>query len=149
MQGYSGPAAARITGVHYECLRSWGRSRFLQPSLRQPCGRGSKAIYSNRDLLLISICCTLRKQGISLQALRKIMARLGRIKSSGHRPGAVLLVTRSRVRLLQSCDRLVESLRSERDLLAVIELAPLWTDLQKRSSSFYQSKELRDHARPQ
>src|SRR5262249_25008770 len=54
-------------------LGYWHVSGFLSPSLKQSSGPGTRRLYSFSDLVAIRVTRELRRQGLSLQALRKLV----------------------------------------------------------------------------
>jgi DNA-binding transcriptional MerR regulator len=75
-RGWTTGQAARISGVHARTVEYWDISGFLHPSLQGAAGKGSQRRYSLEDLLALKVAGQLRAIGISLQALRLVIARL-------------------------------------------------------------------------
>ena len=67
--------AARVVGVAYHSLDYWVRSGLL--SCEVPArGRGSRRVFSFLDLIRARAVADLRKQGVSLQTVRRIVQEL-------------------------------------------------------------------------
>jgi len=73
---YTAGQAARYSGVPYKTLDFWARTEFIVPSVLESTGKGTARIYSFRDLIALRTALKLRQAGISLQALRMVVARL-------------------------------------------------------------------------
>jgi DNA-binding transcriptional MerR regulator len=67
---------ARLTGVDKRTLDYWDLSGFLTPSLARPTGKGTQRRWSFEDLVALRVAGQLRQAGISLQALRRVVAHL-------------------------------------------------------------------------
>lgn len=74
--GFSAGQAARISGVPYRTLDYWARSGFLRPGLANASGKGSDRRYDFRDLVALRVAGELRRAGVSLQALRRVVERV-------------------------------------------------------------------------
>lgn len=74
--GYPAGQAARLAGIPYRTLDFWARSGFIIPSIVQSTGKGSDRIYSFQDIVALRVAGKLRTAGISLQALRQVLAYL-------------------------------------------------------------------------
>ena len=74
--GFSAGRAARLAGIAYRTLDFWARSGFIVPSIVQSAGKGSDRIYSFQDIVALRVAGKLRAAGISLQALRRVLAYL-------------------------------------------------------------------------
>lgn len=96
--------AARIVGMTYKRLDEWDRRGFMRPSIRRGSGRGRwrPRLYSFADLIALRVARDLRAQGVSLQALRVVQARLSEQLGPGKidpLARALLVVTPGRKRL--------------------------------------------------
>lgn len=77
MDLFTTPQASAVTGISQKVLEAWKRSGFIGPSvLGTAGGHGQGHRYSYEDLIALRVARGLREAGISLQALRKVMARL-------------------------------------------------------------------------
>jgi DNA-binding transcriptional MerR regulator len=76
MEGFGSRFIHDIFGIPLSALHYWDRTGLIKPSLRPAAGRGSKRLYSFRDLVQLLVVSRLRKVGISLQRTRKCLAYL-------------------------------------------------------------------------
>lgn len=74
--GYQGSVAARVAGITYRQLDYWARTDFVEPSIQDANGSGSKRLYSFRDILVLKLVKRLLETGISLQQIRVAVAQL-------------------------------------------------------------------------
>jgi DNA-binding transcriptional MerR regulator len=75
-EGFRIQQVEQFTGVDRRTLDYWDTSGFLRPSIQQATGRGSQRLWSFEDLVALRVAGQLRAAGISLQALRKVIAHL-------------------------------------------------------------------------
>src|SRR4051812_34731646 len=68
--------AVRLTGVAYKTLDYWAKSGFLVPSIAAAAGTGAWRAYDFEDLVALKVAVRLRGAGVSLQALRRVVAHL-------------------------------------------------------------------------
>jgi DNA-binding transcriptional MerR regulator len=112
-EGFSSPAVVTLSGVKFLTLDYWDRSGFLSPSLQRAHGRGSSRRYSFRDLIAVRTACELRKQGVPLQRLRKVVAYLRTVEKLEHPlAGTRLVVAGDDVLLVRGERQLVSVLRA-------------------------------------
>ncbi len=92
--GYMLETVARLTGATIKQLIHWDRTTLVQPSIAQAHGKGSRRIYSALDVLAIRTAVTLRREGISLQKVRRCLRYLQEHQPEVEQPLASLnLVT--------------------------------------------------------
>jgi DNA-binding transcriptional MerR regulator len=85
---------ARITGATIKQLIHWDLSGLVQPSVVPAHGKGSRRVYSFLDILAIKTAVTLRREGISLQKIRRCLKYLREHQPEVQQPLASLnLVT--------------------------------------------------------
>jgi len=80
MGGFTAGEAVRVSEVPYQRLDYWARSGFAPPSLQKASGKGTDRRYSFKDLVTLRVANELRKQGVSLQKLRKVVRFLRQYK---------------------------------------------------------------------
>ncbi|MGC7845705.1 MerR family transcriptional regulator [Desulforudis sp. 1088] len=80
VRGFTAKDAVKLTGVPYDRLDYWDRSGFLKPGMLAARGKGSKRLYSFRDLVALRTARELRDLGVPLQTLRRVMDYLRQIK---------------------------------------------------------------------
>lgn len=113
MQGFTAGEASKLTGVPYDRLDYWARSGFLRPGVAGAKGRGSKRLYSFRDLVALRTAKELREMGVPLQTLRKVVNYLRRAKGlENPLAEARLVVSGSDILLLNAHEELVSVLRA-------------------------------------
>jgi DNA-binding transcriptional MerR regulator len=113
MEGFTAVQAARLTGVPYARLDYWARTGFLRPTIAQSRGRGHARLYSFRDLVALKTAMELRKLGVSLQALRRVVRYLRKLKGLEHPLAqARLVVVGNDVALVEDEQQLVSMLKA-------------------------------------
>jgi DNA-binding transcriptional MerR regulator len=68
----------QATGVNQKTLHYWDRTGLISPSVQSGHGRGSRKIYSFRDLVAVHAARRLRRAGYSGRILRNVIAHLRR-----------------------------------------------------------------------
>jgi uncharacterized protein (DUF433 family) len=76
VRAFSRPKVIHLTGLSARQLQYWDEQRFLQPSVSRGAGRGRRRLYDFRDLVSLRVAADLRRQGVSLQLIRKVHAHL-------------------------------------------------------------------------
>lgn len=74
--GYGTRAVLQLTGISYRQLDHWATTGLVRSSVRQASGRGSRRVYSFRDLVAVRVVGRLREAGVSVQTIRKAVAYL-------------------------------------------------------------------------
>jgi DNA-binding transcriptional MerR regulator len=74
--GFATPIAAKLTDVSVATLQNWDRRGFLKASIQPAGGHGVSRVYSFRDLVAIRVARDLKREGIPLQALRRVVGYL-------------------------------------------------------------------------
>lgn len=54
----------------------WSSTGFITPSVQEAEGKGSKRLYSFKDVVLLRVASQLRDMGMSLQSLRRVILHL-------------------------------------------------------------------------
>ena len=75
-EGFRIQQVEQLTGVDRRTLDYWDLSGFVHPSIRRATGKGSLRLWSFEDLVALKVAGQLRRAGISLQALRKVIMHL-------------------------------------------------------------------------
>ncbi len=75
-RGFTAGQAARLCGVKYRTVDYWSRSGFLEASISEAYGKGTRRVYSFADVVSLRVARELRRLGVSLQGLRLVQARL-------------------------------------------------------------------------
>lgn len=78
MDRYPTAVVLRLTGLTRRQLDYWDRTGLVRPSGASAKGPGSRRLYVFRDLVRLRTAALLRREGISLQAIRKGLEYLRR-----------------------------------------------------------------------
>jgi len=65
-----------LTGLTPRQLQYWDEQKFLSPSLRRRRGKGRRRLYDFRDLVSLRVAADLRREGVSLQLIRRAVEHL-------------------------------------------------------------------------
>jgi len=68
--------ARKLTGLTKRQLQYWDERDLVRPSLAAGQGRGHRRLYDFRDLVSLRVAADLRRQGVSLQAIRAVVTHL-------------------------------------------------------------------------
>jgi DNA-binding transcriptional MerR regulator len=79
--GFQVADVIRLTGINRKTLHYWDQTGFLRPSISSSSGTGSRRIYGFQDVVAVRVALQLRKAGISLQAVRRLVKFLRSQKS--------------------------------------------------------------------
>lgn len=142
MEGFTAGEAEKLTGVPYNRLDYWARSGFIKPSVAGAKGKGSKRLYSFRDLVALKTAKELRDLGIPLQTLRKVVRHLRQFKGlENPLAEARLVVAGNDVLLVQSPEELISVLKSPGQgvLHLVLDLPKVVGELQERIRKLHQT----------
>jgi DNA-binding transcriptional MerR regulator len=91
--GFSSTAAARLAKITYRQLDHWATTGLVAPSLaRARPGTGNRRRYSFTDVVVMRTAGELRRAGVSLQSIRKVVAELKLLKNGSELSQARLIV---------------------------------------------------------
>lgn len=76
LSGFSSKQAGGLAGIGIDTVDYWATTGFIKPSLLDASGAGTKRRYSFADVLALRVAAELRKTGISLQSLRRVVEHL-------------------------------------------------------------------------
>ncbi|HWO40303.1 MAG TPA: MerR family transcriptional regulator [Candidatus Eisenbacteria bacterium] len=76
MDGYNSKLASRIAGVSLRQIQYWDERGFVRPSVKLARGRGTRRLYSFRDLVCLKVAKDLTRHGLSLQKIRRCLRSL-------------------------------------------------------------------------
>ena len=88
--GFGARAVLALTGISYRQLDYWARTGLVGSSIRQAAGRGSRRVYSFKDLVALGVVGELREAGVSIQTIRRAV---GYLKRHADQPPATLALT--------------------------------------------------------
>ena len=71
MLGFTTKQVMSFTGLTSRQLNYFDTTGLLSPSVQPAHGRGTSRLYSFRDVVVLRLIAKLRRQGISLQTVRK------------------------------------------------------------------------------
>jgi len=91
--GFSSMAAARLAKITYRQLDHWAATGLVAPSLApaRP-GTGNRRRYSFTDVVVMRTAGELRRAGVSLQGIRKVVGELKRLGDGSELSQARLIV---------------------------------------------------------
>ncbi|HUS93333.1 MAG TPA: MerR family transcriptional regulator [Phycisphaerae bacterium] len=75
-EAFNARQACALTETTTKQLVYWDNEGLVKPSVSPAAGRGSRRVYSYRDLLALKTVSKLREQGVSLQRIRKCVLYL-------------------------------------------------------------------------
>ena len=78
MRTFRGPQVCHLTGVTYRQLDYWARRGMLRPSAVEASGSGSQRLYSETDVVKISVIHQLLEAGVTLRLCPSGLFCLGR-----------------------------------------------------------------------
>jgi DNA-binding transcriptional MerR regulator len=70
INAFSSAEVSEITGITHRQLAYWDLTGLLKPSVRSASGRGSRRLYSVRDMVELKIIMKLLNHPLSLQRVR-------------------------------------------------------------------------------
>lgn len=76
VRAFSADKVRRLTGLTARKLQYWDERQFLSPSVSRRGGPGRRRLYDFRDLVFLRVATQLRKEGVSLQEIRRTVAHL-------------------------------------------------------------------------
>lgn len=75
-RGFNSQAVMRLTGLTHRKLVYLDRTGLVKPSIRAAAGSGTRRVYSFDDLVGLRALAEMRQAGLSLQAVRSVIAHL-------------------------------------------------------------------------
>lgn len=75
-RGYYAGEAAEIAEIPYRTLDHWARTGLVTPSISEAKGAGRSRLYSFKDVVWLRTARELRDEGVSVQAIRKVLKLL-------------------------------------------------------------------------
>jgi DNA-binding transcriptional MerR regulator len=76
LRAFTSEKVRALTGVSPRQLQYWDEEGFLSPSLRRSEGKGRRRLYTFRDLVSLRVVVELRRAGVSLQLIRRVVDHL-------------------------------------------------------------------------
>jgi DNA-binding transcriptional MerR regulator len=91
--GFPTTLAAKLTGVTPKTLENWAQRGFLKPSILDKPGHAGTRIYSFRDLVVIRVVDDMRRKGIDIRHLRRVVEFLRQRLAGADVVASTVLVT--------------------------------------------------------
>ncbi len=76
MDVYNSKMASRLVGVSLRQIQYWDEQGFIRPSVKPAEGRGTKRLYSYRDLICLKVMNDLTRRGLSVRKARRCLKPL-------------------------------------------------------------------------
>jgi len=131
--GYTVPVAAKIARVPYTSVNYWARSGFIVPSVRGSGGQGVYRRYSFVDVVSLRVAGELRRGGVSLQGLRRVVRYLRRKHGLDHPLSEAVLVTDGHdvFKVVAGGDAALSVLREpgQSAMVHVLDLGRVWSEV--------------------
>ena len=134
MTGYSTREACAAAGITYRMADYWARTELVVPSLREAKGSGSQRSYSYGDVITLAVIKRLVDNGLSLQSVRRAVARLGTVRAD-ELDGTALVLAAGEVFVTELPD-LADLLRSGSGMFQVLPFAGLVDEVDARLDEF-------------
>jgi DNA-binding transcriptional MerR regulator len=127
--GYSPADAKGIVDVSQRCLEYWDERGLVRPSIRRAKGKGTERRYSYRDLVALSVVKRLRDTGLSLQKVRKGLARIQTRKNKS--PLTEVLITDGRDFFWKRGTSFIDILAGRQMVFSVIAIGHVHDELRE------------------
>ena len=117
--GFGARAVLALTGISYRQLDYWARTGLVGSSIRQAAGRGSRRVYSFADLVALRVVGELRREGVSIQTIRRAVEWL---RGHAHEPLKTLALTAHGTKifaLTEDPTKLIEATANGQVVLAI------------------------------
>jgi DNA-binding transcriptional MerR regulator len=114
-EAYDSKMVSRIVGVSLRQIQYWDERGFVRPSVKPAQGRGTKRLYSFRDLVCLKVVKDLTYHGFSLQKIRRCLRPLKHYAAQAGQPldslkyltdgEKLFVITSDRKKILDAMDR--------------------------------------------
>ncbi len=134
LPGFDSQQAMGRTGVTLRQLNHWDREGIVSPSIQPADGSGSRRRYSEKDLFHLATARTLRKAGLPLDSVKKVLAtiRAGNLDVTSS-SDTFLVGTDSDVLYLGSDKHQLVDAASRTPMTFVVNLAKIAADQKKQA----------------
>jgi len=115
VDAYNSKLASRIVGVTLRQIQYWDERGFVRPSIKLARGRGTRRLYSFRDLVCLKVAKDLTRYGLSLQKIRRCLRSLKDYSAAAGEPAESLryvtdgehlfVITSDREKILRAMER--------------------------------------------
>lgn len=135
--GFTSRQVTAATGISNQVLTAWVHSRICTPSIQAGRGRGTRRVWSFSDLVGLRTILNLRKQGVPLQRVRKMLVRLKQYTLSDSNLQALAtsrLVVSSDgdVALVETSEQLVSLLSGQITAAVFVEMSQAMREVQEK-----------------
>lgn len=127
MKAFTACEVQQRTGVSYRQLDHLARTGALRPSVATASGRGSRRIYSNRDVIALRLGLLLQQAGLGWRAVERVAKYIQQSErfSDAHDLGGQILVVAQDVIRVVAPNELAAICEAESPLLVVVPLDQL------------------------
>ncbi|MCL5012888.1 MAG: MerR family transcriptional regulator [Firmicutes bacterium] len=130
MAGFTTKQVMSFTDLTSRQLNYFDTTGLLSPSVKRAHGRGTSRLYSFRDVVALRLIAKLRRQGISLQAVRKAVNYLHTMKEQTTLSASVLAVNGNDVVLVERDQLVVSLLKQPGQLCFLIDLGGITREVE-------------------
>lgn len=121
MKTYKIQPFADLAQVSIYQIRYWDQIDLIKPSVKRAEGKGSARLYSEKDVIAAKKVGEMRKEGVSLQKIRKLVAWLEQQKPGEHVLAECCLKTDGKTIFISEHNALVDISSKQLALPFVIE----------------------------
>lgn len=130
MIGFTTKQVAVFSHLTLRQLNYFDSTGLLSPSIQSAQGRGTYRLYSFRDVVALRLIAKLRKQGISLQAVRKAVDYLHVVEQTALSDG-VLAINGEDVVLVERDQLAVSLLKQPGQLCFLIDMGGIMHEVEE------------------
>ena len=135
---FSSSDASKITELSTRQLQYWDKTELIYPSVIRANGRGSRRLYSERDLLQLKIIRKLIDSGMSVQSIRKSLLFLRKLFDGNHPLTELVLVSDGHsIYAYRDTDTILDTLRDGQQIFR-LTLDELIKELNNQINEVYQ-----------
>lgn len=130
MIGFTSQQAALFSDLSLRQLNYFDSTHLLSPSVQPAGGRGTRRLYSFRDVVSLRIIAKLRNQGISIQTIRRALTCLHAI-SQEELSAVVITVTGEDVALVEPDQLAVSLLKQPGQLCFLMDIGGVTHEVER------------------
>jgi len=117
--GYSPTIAAKLTGLNYNTILYWVRTKLVRASVQYESKQWTPVLFSFDDLLELKFIQSLRDKGAPTRRIRKALNFLRKEVKNRPLSDLYLDVTTDDIQLLVSSDKIVSAAKNQGQLLLI------------------------------
>lgn len=129
--GYSPTVAAKLTGLNYNTILYWVRTKLVRASVQYESKQWTPVLFSFNDLLELKFIQSLREKGASTRRIRKALTFLRKEVKNRSLTDLFLDVTTDDIHLLMS-DTILSAVKNQGQLL-LINVAVLRNEIEEKA----------------